>query len=213
MNRAPRRDLVVLTADKDMESTLKGLLPRHQAFRTRQIDFEIFMHPGHDPGCRTQGVEFLRNFCNQFEHAILIFDREGSGRDTQPVEDLESELESELAQNGWDDRAAAIVLDPELEIWIWSDSSEVDRVMGWAGRDLSLRQWLADQEYFRPSHPKPMKPKAAFRAALRHVRKQLSASLFYRMAQRVSFNNCTDRSLLKLKDRLSDWFLAACPEA
>jgi len=167
MSRAPRRDLVVLAADKDMELTLKGLLPRYQALGTRQIDFEIFMHPGHDPGCRAQGVEFLRNFCNQFEHAILIFDREGSGRDEQRVEDLETELEAQLVQNGWDDRAAAIALDPELEIWIWSDSIEVDQVMGWAGRDPSLRQWLADQEYFRPSHPKPVEPKTAFRAALR----------------------------------------------
>jgi hypothetical protein len=195
-----------------MEFTLKGLLPRYQAFRTRQIDFEIYTHPGHDPGCRAQGVEFLRNFCNQYEHAILIFDREGSGRDDQHVEDLETGLEFELAQNGWDDRAAAIALAPELEIWIWSDSIEVDQVVGWAGRDLSLRQWLADQEYLRPSHPKPIKPKAAFRAALRHMRKQPSASLFHDMAQRFSFRNCTDRALLKLKDQLSEWFPAAYPE-
>ena len=74
-----RKDVVVLVADKDMESTLQGLLVRHQSLETRPIEFTMYRHPGRDSGCRTQGVPFLRSFCNQYEHAMLIFDHEGSG--------------------------------------------------------------------------------------------------------------------------------------
>ena len=49
-------------------------------------------------------------------------------------ENLETEAEQRLSSSGWDDRAVAIVLDPELEIWVWSDSPEVDDVLGWRGR-------------------------------------------------------------------------------
>jgi hypothetical protein len=206
-----RRDLVVLAADKNMEATLTGLLSRHRAFQIRQITFTIYSHPGHDPGCRTHCHTFLRSFCNQFEHAIVVFDREGSGKDQTKAANLESELEDLLARNGWGDRAAVIVLDPELEIWVWSSSTAVDRIMNWSGRVPSLRKWLVDEEYISSPEEKPVRPKEAFRDALRLVRKQPSSSLFLQMAQRVSFERCTDRAFVKLKERLEGWFPKADP--
>ncbi|MFQ5734022.1 MAG: hypothetical protein ACE5KM_18950, partial [Planctomycetaceae bacterium] len=103
-------DLVVLVADRDMEATLDGLLGRYQALNIRPIDFHVFRHPGHDSGCRSQGVDFLRSFCRKYQHAILIFDREGSGRDADPPDTIEVDIELNLKRNGWDDRAMTIVL-------------------------------------------------------------------------------------------------------
>lgn len=56
-----------------------------------------------------------------------MFDYEGSGREGQKVEVLEKQVRELLEKNGWDDRAIAVILEPELEIWLWSDSPELDR--------------------------------------------------------------------------------------
>jgi hypothetical protein len=209
MNRERNpRDLVVLVADKDMEAAMRSLLTRPEAFAIRGISYEIYSHPAHDAGCRTDGPTFLRSFCRQFRHAIVVFDREGAGADDIAAADLEQHLESLLGRNGWSDRAAAIVLDPELEIWVWTDSGEVDRVLGWSGRFPSLRQWLAQQGHVSSPSAKPSRPKEAFRHALRHVKKQPSSALFRQLGQRVTFHSCTDRAFRKLKDRLATWFPA-----
>ena len=30
-------------------------------------------------------------------------------------------VETDLSRNGWADRTKAIVIDPELEVWVWGD--------------------------------------------------------------------------------------------
>ena len=202
-----RGDLFVLVADKDMEQTLNGLLGRPQSLCIRSVTCKIHPHPEHDAGCRTGGVDLLRTFCNQYQHALLMFDREGSGRDDREAGEIENELEKQLARNGWnDERAAVIVLDPELEIWVWSDSPEVDRIMGWSGQIPALRDWLVDEEFLTVREGKPGRPKEAFRAALKEKRKQPSAALFKQMAASVSFGRCTDSAFQKLTTKLREWF-------
>ena len=128
MNGTPdQKDLIVLVADLDMEEAMKGILNRHQALNIHKISFDIRKHPDRDSGCRTRGVEFLRNFEALYSYAILMFDHEGSGRETETVVEIEYQLDQQLGANGWNNRAATIVFEPELEIWIWSDSPEVDR--------------------------------------------------------------------------------------
>lgn len=206
MMQAKRRDLVILVADKDMEETMRGLLGRPDSLRVRPIDAAIYRHPGRDGGCRTNGVTFLRAFSRQFHHALLMFDLEGSGRDASDVRVLEREVEEDLSRNGWQDRAAAIILDPELEIWVWSESPQVDRVCGWAGRIPQLREWLKEEGFLQEGGTKPQRPKEAFRHALRHVRKQPSAALFREMASKVGLRTCKDRAFQRLTQTLRKWF-------
>jgi hypothetical protein len=120
--------------------------------------------------------------------------------------ELERQSESQLARNGREGRAAAIVLDPELEVWVWSDSPLVDRILGWTGQSPRLRQWLVDEAFLSPDGRKPVRPKEALEHALRHVRKQASAALFRQLAQSVRFRGCTDRAFRKLQMQLVAWF-------
>ena len=53
------KDLVVLAADSNIEQALIGLFTRPEALGIRPIDVNISVHPQHDPGCATRGVEFL----------------------------------------------------------------------------------------------------------------------------------------------------------
>lgn len=206
MNPIRMKQLVVLVADKDMEAVVRGLLTRSKALGVRAVEFEVYAHPGHDSGCRSQGVTFLRTFCKQYEHCLLMFDREGSGREDLDATELETRLEGELQANGWQDRGAVVVLDPELEIWVWSDSPEVDRSLGWSGRLPSVRDWLVEEQFLKQRDLKPERPKEAFRHALQHVRKPPSPAIFSELARSVSVNRCTDRAFQKFTHTLSSWF-------
>jgi len=199
-------DLVVLVADVDIDQAVDALLRRSQAFGIRPVNYRIFRHPMRDNGCRTASLEVLRPIAAQFRHALVVFDREGSGGDALAREPLERQVEAQLEANGWRERCGALVLDPEIEIWMWTDSPELDQVIGWAGRQPALRDWLHLQKHAFRSDGKPMRPKEALHAALRHVKKQPSAALFAQLAAKAGLTRCTDPTFLKLKATLHRWF-------
>jgi len=205
------KDLVVLVADGQMKSAVEGLLTRGRSLKCRDVSSDIYVHPAKDPGCLLRAHDFLRPFCRQYHRAVVMLDREGSGREGLPREELEAEIEQRLSTSGWGERAAAIVLDPELEIWVWSDSPEVDAALGWSGRTPSLAAWLVSQGYRVPGQHKPQEPKKAMEEALRIARKQRSSAIYLRLAQRVSIQRCADPAFTKFKTVLQRWF--GVPEA
>lgn len=205
-------DLFVLVADLDQQETLKALLEdRTASLGIRSPVFEVTKHPQHDGGCYKSGPAMLQTLQSQAAHAILVLDREGSGADHVAAEEIEADLDQRLAQSGWGDRARTIVLDPEIEVWIWSSSPHVDAVLGWTGRTPNLREWLAQQGFLQAGQAKPSRPKEALRAALRKARLKPSAALFGQLARRVGLEHCHDRSFLRLRDILRAWF-ANIPE-
>ena len=142
-----QKDLIILVADKNMEHALKGLLSRPPALRIREITFDLYVHTNRDCGCLNQGVDFLRSFVRLYSHALVIFDQEGCGHENDDSSTLENNLEKELSVSGWEERAKAVVIHPELEVWVWSDSPHVEAVLGWQGRNPDLRTWLRDRSY------------------------------------------------------------------
>lgn len=203
-----RRDLVVLVADKDMEHALKGLFARPQSMSIRPVVYDTFVHPQHDPACARRGVSFLARMSTQYDHGLLLFDHEGSGREATPSDELQREIDGHLATSAWGERAKAVVVDPELEAWVWSPPPHVDDVAGWTGRAPSLREWLVTEGWLREGAPKPARPKAAFHSALRAAGVARSASLYQQIAERVSLRRCEDRSFRRLQRTLQEWFPA-----
>ena len=207
------KDLVVLAADSNIEQALIGLFTRPEALGIRPIDVNISVHPQHDPGCATRGVEFLSNFSQQYLHGLLIFDREGSGMEQKQPQEIQKELNHEFKDSAWGKQARAIVLDPELEAWVWSNSPHVDDVAGWKNRRPPLRRWLISQGYLQAGATKPQRPKEALQAALHTVRKPRSASLYRQLAEKVSLRRCNDPSFSELKRVLTAWFPASSKPA
>ncbi|HEY2289968.1 MAG TPA: hypothetical protein VGM86_04625 [Thermoanaerobaculia bacterium] len=121
---------------------------------------------------------------------------------------LESQLEERLAQSGWEDRAAAVVISPELENWVWSDSPHVERVLGWERGSAPLRGWLQEKGLLEAGVAKPARPKEAVELALWTVRKPRSSAIYFELAQNVSTDRCTDPAFLKLRRCLCEWFPA-----
>ena len=200
------KDLVILVADLDTEFALRGLLSRYQSLIIREISFDIFRHPRRDPGCLLESVDFLRGFTRQYHRAIVIFDHEGSGREDTRPETLEQQLNDRLAITGWQTNASTVIIQPELEIWVWSASPQVDAALGWQGQNPSLRQWLMSEGWISALDQKPERPKEALHASLRIVRKVSSASLFEQLARTVSFRGCTDIAFQRLLSTLRNWF-------
>jgi hypothetical protein len=137
---------------------------------------------------------------------LVVFDREGCGEQNRRADELEQLVEEKLSRSGWSDRAAAIVLDPELEIWVWSESPYVDPILGWQGRTPNLRHWLRQQGLLGERDVKPLRPKEAMEKALKIVRLPRSSSLYLKLAQVVDLEQCIDRAFLKFKGTLRSWF-------
>ncbi len=185
-----------------------GLLERPRALGIRKdIAFDIFIHPGHDPGCAQKGVDFLSRFEDGYRHALLIFDHDGSSKESLSLDDLENSLQRDFAGSRWrEDRAQAIVIVPELEAWVWSDSPHVARAIGWQGDRRSLYRWLIERSLMKENEAKPSSPKEARHAVLRRNQRPKGAALYKKIASRVSLKNCRDPSFRKLARAMRRWF-------
>lgn len=200
-------DLVVLVPGKDDSEALRGLLSRrHKSLGLRPVRHQVLVHPRRDPGCFHEAPEILATFQRTCRHALVIFDHEGCGREGTPARDLEADLRRRLGVSGWSDRAETLVIEPELEVWIWTPSTHVDAVLGWRSRQPALRDWLATRGLWPESLPKPPRPKAALHAALREAQVNPSSSIFRKLAEKVSLEGCTDPAFSRLRALLAVWF-------
>ena len=200
-------DLVCLVADRNMREAVSALLLRHQALGIRQITKEILVHPEKDSGCCTRPVEMLDDYRREAEHAMVILDHAWSGVPAQSGTDLESFIEKKLRLVGMNDWAVPIVIYPELEAWVFSDSPHVAAVLGWAGRSPDLRSALEKRGFWDSGDLKPRDPKAALAWALGVAGMDpISSTYFRQLAERVSVQRCQDRSFLRFKELLQNWF-------
>ena len=200
------KDLVVLLADQNAESAIRGILGRSKSLRIRPVSYDTFVHPERDPGCLRRAGEFLRPFSRQYDKALVIFDHDGCGREQVEAESLEAEVESSVGTAGWADRVAVLVLKPELETWVWADSPHVASVLGWGDQGTPLNEWLDHAGFPADSLEKPHPPKEAMERVLRHVRRPRSSALYFELASRVGLARCEDGGFQKLCQRLRDWF-------
>ena len=118
-------------------------------------------------------------------------------------------MEERLSSSGWGGRAACVAIDPELEVWVWTNSPHVESLLGWKGRQPGLRDWLREQGHLQGGEGKPSDPKGAVQMALRVARRPRESRLYAELAQTVSLDGCVDEAFLKLRRTLSGWFGAS----
>lgn len=207
MTSPAQQDLMVLVPGLDEQEALDGLLSaRHRSLKTRRIMYEIMRHPRKDAGCFHEAPEILRTLQRRAQYALVMFDHEGSGQEARSPGDVAADLKRRLATSGWGDRVEVVVLCPELEAWVWSDSPHVDEVLGWSGRVPSLREWLQARAFWPPSTPKPNRPKEAMLAALQEARRQRSPSVYRQLAESVGLDRCQDPAFQQICAVLRRWF-------
>ncbi len=201
------KDLIVLAADKNIEYAVRGLLERSADLGIHPPESEVIVHPRRDPGCFNEAPDFLRPWTRQFRHTLVLFDYAGCGCEHRLEADtVADDLLGRLARNGWDNRGEVVVLNPELEAWVWSSRPYVDVCLGWAGRQPPLREWLAQSGFWPPNAPKPPDPKGAMEAALRQVRKPRSSAIYLNLARQATLGGHTERGFVRFAQALQRWF-------
>lgn len=148
------RDCLFLVADKNMEGMLKGFFSRdafHHAVGCGHFDLDIrqdllVAHGQNDPGLYTRANEFLQPYAGTHRHAVVIVDAEWDG--SPGAEAISQRLIEHLSNAGWPaDCGCAVVIDPELENWLWQDSPHVCTALGFDGTFSELRTTLESQGF------------------------------------------------------------------
>ncbi len=199
------KDLVLLVADKNAQFALKGALSRPEALGIRDIEFDFLVHPGRDGGARKNGPEMLALEKRRFRRALLMLDFEGCGTDLPDAKALEVELDHRISTH-WEGRAKSIVIEPELDVWVWGSDNAVEEVIEWPTGGQSVREWLRGKGFAFDANQKPVRPKEALEAALRIPGLPRSSALYRRIAEKISLRHCGDEAFLRLRKQLSEWF-------
>lgn len=186
------KDLIVAVADGHQEKVMEALLPRIlNASQTADFNFEMIKNPGKDSGSYNDSHELLRPFINQYRFALVVFDFEGTGVEHLPLDQVKKNVQELLEKNGWKGRSAVIVIQPELENWMWMDNRNVEQAIGWEEK-ISLYDWAKKEGLLAEDATKPDRPKEAFLDALRLSRTPLSASIYGKITAKVSYGKCQD---------------------
>jgi hypothetical protein len=202
-------DLVALVADADQRETLTSLLgKRRKSLGIRDLRYKLLKHPQRDSGCVHGAVAVLETQVGLAMHALVVLDHEGSGQETVAAQELARRLKGRLEDAGWEDRAEVVVIQPELEAWVWSDSPHLEEVLGWPEDEPHLRSWLAAKGLWLEGSPRPTHPEEALHRVLKHTRVRHSAALYGQLAEKVSLVHCSDASFVHLKSVLRRWFPA-----
>lgn len=212
MSKDEALDLIILVPGKDEQETLDALLSkRRNSLRIGTVRYEILVHPRRDPGCFSEAPDVLQPYINRARWALVLFDHEGSGQEQRSAEEVAQDLKERLARSGWEGRAAVLVLCPELEAWVWNDSSELDRIVGWQSRKPPLRQWMRETGFWPEGNVKPPRPKESFQEALRQVKMRRSSAIYRQLAECVSLERCSDDAFIQFKKLIRGWFAAGGP--
>ena len=204
------KDLWILVADADIEATMDGLLTHRQAaLGIRSIEFTITRHLQRDPGCRRHAASTARSYVNDHRHALVLFDKVGSGDEGVERQCIQNDVEGDLRRNGWEERSKAIVIEPELETWVWSASPNVGKVLGWTKGTGALQDWLREHQLWPEDEAKPPDPKSALRRVMRVKNRHPTAATFMTLAQKVGLNACEDPAFREMRETLQGWFPAS----
>lgn len=201
------RDLWILVADVDTEATLRTLLTdRQAALGIRSVEFTITRHLQRDPGCRLAAASTARSYLNDHNYALVLFDKHGSGDEGSDRQQIQNAVEGDLHQNGWENRSKAIVIEPELEAWVWSASANVGKVLGWNEGTGALREWLRERGLWPEGDAKPPDPKFALKRAMRVKNRAPTVTTFTSLAQKAGFQGCQDSAFREMRETLQRWF-------
>lgn len=211
------RDCFFLVADKNMEFVLRGLFGRaglHRSIGCSTFVFDVtedcLIAAYRDPDVQKKSADYTRT--KQLTHKNLVVMLDSAWDGSPGAEAIREQIANDLRRGGWpENRFAVIVIDPELEVWMWQESPHVHDALAFDPDRFgapSLRGWLADRGLWFPHEKKPRDPKKAFTTVLAEASRPRSSTIYKKIASRVSLNECTDPAFNTLCDALRRWFPA-----
>lgn len=212
-----KRDCLFFVADTNMANVVDGFISRGHlegriGCRDFSFDFEedVLEAPklgmGADGGIYKYCHSLLQEngYMDTHKRLIVMLDQQFGGE--QPAADVRAEILGRLQSNGWgNDNADVVVIDPELEVWIWQDSPHVQTAVGFHGPG-SLRDALKNESEWPDGQAKPRDPKGLFKKVCRQYRTVYSPALYRDIVEKVSVRNCSDAAFQQLVATLCRWF-------
>jgi len=209
------RDCYFLVADKDMKFALKGLFERPETHRslgcgpfTFDIEKDCLVAGNHDPDLHGKSAGYARPIQRSHQYLVVMLDSTWGG--SPGADAIRGNITGDLHRSGWrKDRFAVIVIEPELEAWMWQESPHVDDALAFNAKVFgtpTLRTWLENQGLWLPGDPKPREPKRAFAETLARASRPRSSTIYQRIASRVTLQNCCDVAFKTLCESLRRWF-------
>jgi len=205
------RELVILVADNTMRAVFSAFFERrfHRSLGCAPFAFHPHLDLCRDPLNTDGGVhkrchEILRPYLATHKRAIVVIDQQFGGE--RPAEEVRAEIEHRLNANGWRGRAAAAVIDPELEVLLWQDNPNVEHALGHKGPPL--RQILAADGRWPADAVKPPAPKELIQEVIRKNRAGAPDAVYSRIARTVSTHGCVDPAFHRIRETLREWFPA-----
>jgi len=203
-----KRDLLLIVPGKDNEQALRGLIEdKRVALGIREISYEVIKdNKDNDSGVFNNAAWYARPYIGDVSKVLTVFDRHGCGKDGEDRKEIQDKVEKDLRKNGWEGCCKSIVIDPELERWIWVKSQRLAEEVGWGESICDLYRWLREERYLEEGFIKPEDPKAALDAVRRRVKRPKSPRLYRNIAAKCSFKDCADDAFDELRSTLRDWF-------
>lgn len=205
------RELIILVADGTMRAVFAAFFERpfHHSIECAPFDFnprlDLFNNPlEKDGGVHLRCQEILRPYLRSHRRALVVLDQKFGGE--RPAEEVRLEIESRLNANGWQGRATAVVIEPELEVLLWQDNVNVERALRHSGP--SLRQLLAHDGRWPEGAPKPPAPKELIQTLIRINRAGVPMAVYGQIAGAVSTVGCVDPAFHRVRNALRAWFPA-----
>ncbi len=200
------KDLVVLVADAQQETTIRALLDHRQgSLSLKAITYDVFRHPGKDYGVFHRPHDVL-NACRppRYQYALAVMDCAWGGSPGNAAH-LRRNLLPRLNNLGWQaGQCEVIAIEPELEIWVWSRSPHVPQILRTSWEEIHA---LAQQHgFWVAGAAKPHQPKALLEALLQQQRRPRSSAIFQELARKVGLQGCRDAAFVLLRDTLQRWF-------
>ncbi len=206
------RDCIFLLADTNMQAAFEGFFSRagfHQSLGCGVFDFDLRLDVkvaagDNDPGLFTRGHELLRPFQATHKRAVVVLDAEWEG--SPGANAIKQHLSRHIQATGWpEDAFQVIVIDPELENWIWQHNDHIAKGLGFDTMNALLDDPDVQQAWPNGS-AKPNKPKEILETILRKKRIPRSSAIYKRITSQVSVRNCQDSAFQELSDVLRTWF-------
>jgi hypothetical protein len=203
------RELIILVADGTMRAVFAAFFERpfHHALSCAPFDFNPRSDIFHDPLNTDGGVykrchDILRPYLNTHRRALVVLDQQFGAE--RPAEEVRVEIEQRLSINGWHERAAAVVIAPELEVLLWQDNPNMERALRHQG--VPLRQLLAQDGRWPTDATKPPAPKEVIQSLIRSNRAGPPMVVYSKIAGAVSTTGCVDPAFHRVRDTLRAWF-------
>ena len=202
---ADLKDLLLVVPCKDTQFTLRGGLSRPEAIGIRPVTHDMIVHSGRDPGVRTTGADLANLRRAQFRHALLVFDHEGCGEEECLPEEMQQQIEKKL-KPVWGENARVVVVNPEVDVWLWGSDNSLAEVLSWPSEEGGIREWLKAQGWQFSAEGKPIRPKEALEQLLEVLKEPRSASLYEKVAKKLSMQKCSDGAFQRTLGILRQWF-------